>query len=87
MIVRVRIDGVTRELTNVPKTLQQAAISRLKVMAQLDIAERSLPQDGRSSVKLDGEPVDLRVAVLPTTYGEKVVVRILQRSSTHASLG
>jgi len=87
MIIRVRIDGVTRELTNVPKTLQQAAISRLKVMAQLDIAERSLPQDGRSSVKLDGEPIDLRVAVLPTTYGEKVVVRILQRSSTHASLG
>lgn len=86
MIVRVRIDGVTRERTSVPKTMQQAAISRLKVMAQLDIAERSLPQDGRCAVKLNGEPVDLRVAVLPTTYGEKVVVRILQRSSTHVSL-
>jgi len=86
MTVRVRIDGVTRELMIVPKTMQLAAISRLKVMAQLDIAERSLPQDGRSAVKLNGEPIDLRVAVLPTTYGEKVVVRILQRSSTHASL-
>jgi type II secretory ATPase GspE/PulE/Tfp pilus assembly ATPase PilB-like protein len=87
MIVRVRVDGVMRELANVPKTMQQAALSRLKVMAQLDIAERSLPQDGRASVKLNGDPIDLRIAVLPTTYGEKVVVRILQRSSTHVSLG
>ncbi len=86
MVVRVRIDGVTRELTNVPKATQQAVISRLKVMAELDIAERSLPQDGRSAVKMNGESIDLRVAVLPTTYGEKVVVRILQRSSTHVSL-
>jgi len=86
MTVRARIDGVTRELASVPKTMQQAAISRIKVMAQLDIAERSLPQDGRSAVQLNGEPIDLRVAVLPTTYGEKVVVRILQRSSTHVSL-
>ena len=87
MVVRARVDGVTRELTNVPRTMQQAVISRLKVMAELDIAERSLPQDGRSAVKLNGESIDLRVAVLPTTYGEKVVVRILQRSSTHVSLG
>jgi type IV pilus assembly protein PilB len=86
MVVRVRVDGVTRELATVPKTMQQATISRLKVMAHLDIAERSLPQDGRSAVKLNGESIDLRVAVLPTTYGEKVVVRILQRSSTHVSL-
>jgi len=86
MMVRARVDGVMRELATVPRTMQQAALSRLKVMAQLDIAERSLPQDGRSVVKLNGEPIDLRVAVLPTTYGEKVVVRILQRSSTHVSL-
>jgi type IV pilus assembly protein PilB len=86
MVVRERVDGVTRELTNVPKAMQQAVISRLKVMAELDIAERSLPQDGRSAVKMNGESIDLRVAVLPTTYGEKVVVRILQRSSTHVSL-
>jgi type IV pilus assembly protein PilB len=87
MVVRARVDGVMRELATVPKTLQQAALSRIKVMARLDIAERYLPQDGRSSVKLNGEPIDLRVAVLPTTYGEKVVVRILQRSSKHVSLG
>ncbi|HEY5478869.1 MAG TPA: GspE/PulE family protein [Gaiellaceae bacterium] len=86
MMVRARVDGVMRELATVPRTMQQAALSRIKVMAQLDIAERSLPQDGRSVVKLNGEPIDLRVAVLPTTYGEKVVVRILQRSSTHVSL-
>ena len=86
MIVRVRVDGVTRELASVPKAMQQAVVSRLKVMAKLDIAERRLPQDGHASVRLSGDPVDLRVAVLPTTLGEKVVVRILQRSSTHVTL-
>jgi type IV pilus assembly protein PilB len=86
MLVRIRVDGVTRELASVPKTMQQAVISRIKVMAELDIAERKLPQDGRAAVRLAGDPVDLRVAVLPTTFGEKVVVRILQRSSTHVSL-
>ena len=86
MIVRVRVDGVTRELASVPKTMQSAVVSRLKVMAQLDIAERRLPQDGRSAVRLGGDPVDLRLAVLPTTHGEKVVVRILQRSSARVSL-
>ena len=86
MMVRVRIDGVTRELVTVPKTMQQAVLSRLKVMANLDIAERRLPQDGRAAVRLGEDPVDLRVAVLPTTHGEKVVVRILQRSSAGVSL-
>ena len=86
MIVRVRVDGVTRELASVPKTMQEAVVSRLKVMAKLDIAERRLPQDGRSAVRLADDPIDLRVAVLPTTHGEKVVVRILQRSSTHVTL-
>ena len=86
MIVRVRVDGVTRELASVPKTMQQAVVSRIKVMAKLDIAERRLPQDGHAAVRFSGDPVDLRVAVLPTTHGEKVVVRILQRSSTHVTL-
>jgi len=86
MIVRVRVDGVTRDLASIPKTMQQAVVSRLKVMAKLDIAERRLPQDGHSAVRFNGDPVDLRVAVLPTTHGEKVVVRILQRSSTHVTL-
>ncbi len=86
MIVRVRIDGVARELASIPKTMQQAVISRLKVMGQLDIAERRLPQDGRCAVRLAGEPVDLRIAILPIAHGEKVTVRILQRSSTRVSL-
>ncbi len=86
MTVRVRIDGVARELASVPKTMQQAVISRLKVMGQLDIAERGLPQDGRCAVHLASEPIDLRIAVLPIAHGEKVTIRILQRSSTRVSL-
>jgi type IV pilus assembly protein PilB len=86
MLVRVRVDGVARELATVPKAMQQAVVSRLKVMAKLDIAERRLPQDGRAAVSLAGDPIDLRIAVLPTTHGETVVVRILQRASTRVSL-
>ena len=86
MIVRTRVDGVARELASVPKTMQQAIISRLKVMAELDIAERQLPQDGRCAVRLAGDFVDLRIAVIPISHGEKVTVRILQRSSTRVSL-
>lgn len=87
MTVRVRIDGVARELASIPKTMQQAIISRLKVMGQLDIAERQLPQDGRCAVRLAGDPIDLRIAVIPISHGEKVTIRILQRSSTRVSLG
>jgi type IV pilus assembly protein PilB len=87
MTVRTRIDGVTRELASIPKTMQQAIISRLKVMSQMDIAERQLPQDGRCAVRLAGDSIDLRVAVIPTSHGEKVTIRILQRSSTRVSLG
>jgi type IV pilus assembly protein PilB len=86
LLVRMRVDGVTRELVTVPKNMQAAVVSRLKVMAKLDIAERRLPQDGRAAVRLSGDPVDLRVAVLPTTHGEKVVVRVLQRVSKRVSL-
>jgi len=86
MTVRVRIDGVASELASVPKTMQQAVISRLKVMGQLDIAERGLPQDGRCAVRLAGEPIGLRIAILPIAHGEKVTIRILQRSSTRVSL-
>ena len=81
MMVRVRVDGVARELASIPKTMQQSVVSRLKVMGQLDIAERRLPQDGRCGVRMGGESIDLRVAVLPTTHGEKVTVRILQHCS------
>ena len=86
MIARVRIDGVVRELATIPKTMQQAIISRLKVMGQLDIAERQLPQDGRCAVRLAGDSIDLRIAVIPISQGEKVTIRILQRSSTRVSL-
>ena len=86
MIVRTRVDGVARELASIPKTMQQAIISRLKVMGQLDIAERQLPQDGRCPVRLAGESIDLRIAIIPISHGEKVTIRILQRSSTRVSL-
>ncbi len=76
LVVRARIDGVTRELTTIPKSMQAAVISRLKIMGELDIAERRLPQDGRVSIRFAQQPMDLRMAVLPTTYGEKVILRI-----------
>jgi type IV pilus assembly protein PilB len=75
--VRMRIDGVLREYTEVPKWLHHPLISRLKILAHLDIAERRLPQDGRIQVKFQKEPVDLRVSTLPTHFGEKIVMRVL----------
>ncbi|MDX6503335.1 MAG: type pilus assembly protein PilB [Gaiellaceae bacterium] len=86
LVVRARIDGVTRELVNVPKTMQAAVLSRLKVMAKLDIADKRIAQDGRVAVRLGGEAIDLRVAVLPVAHGEKVVCRILRRASVRVSL-
>jgi type IV pilus assembly protein PilB len=86
LVVRARIDGVTRRLTTIPKTLQAAVISRLKIMGELDIAERRLPQDGRVSIRFAGQPMDLRIAVLPTTYGEKVILRIIGRLTQELSL-
>lgn len=79
MTVRVRIDGVMRRLTTISKSLQPAVTSRLKIMAELDIAERRAPQDGRMSIAYGGRPMDLRVAVLPTTHGEQIVLRIMNR--------
>jgi type IV pilus assembly protein PilB len=79
LVVRARIDGVMRRLTTIPKNLQPAITTRLKVMGELDIAERRAPQDGRVSIRHHGRPVDLRIAVLPTTHGEKVVMRIMNR--------
>ena len=86
MIVRARVDGVVRELTRIPRSLQPSVITRLKIMASLDIAERRMPQDGRVLVRRAGDPVDLRMAVLPTTHGEKVVLRLLQRSTSQLAL-
>jgi general secretion pathway protein E len=74
--VRARVDGVMRDVSVVPRSLRNAVVARLKVMARLDIAERRLPQDGRVSISLNGVDMDLRVAVLPSTRGEQVVLRI-----------
>ena len=81
LVVRARVDGVMRKLTAIPKAMQAAVTSRLKIMGELDIAERRAPQDGRVSVRFGGEPMDLRIAILPTTYGEQAVLRILHRAS------
>ena len=84
--LRYRIDGVLYEMMPPPRFLALAIASRIKVMANLDIAERRLPQDGRISLTLAGNPVDLRVAVLPTMFGESVVLRILDRSNVKLDL-
>ncbi len=84
--IRYRVDGVLHEVMHSPKAIQAGVISRLKVMADINIAERRIPQDGRISVKAGGKPVDLRVATLPTVYGEKVVMRILDKGQALLTL-
>jgi type IV pilus assembly protein PilB len=79
--VRFRVDGVLHEVMHSPKNIQNGLISRLKVMADLNIAEKRVPQDGRMSMRVSGKQLDLRLATLPTVYGEKVVIRILDKSS------
>jgi len=79
--VRFRVDGVLHEVMTTPRSISNALVSRLKIMADINIAERRIPQDGRVSLKMNGKPVDLRVATLPSVFGEKVVLRILDRSS------
>ncbi|MGN6299666.1 MAG: GspE/PulE family protein [Angustibacter sp.] len=85
--VRYRIDGVLHEVMRSPKAIQSGVISRLKIMADINIAERRIPQDGRLSVNANGKKVDLRVATLPTVWGEKVVMRILDNSTARLTLG
>jgi len=79
--VRYRVDGVLHEVSSPPKKFQNAVVSRLKIMASLDIAERRLPQDGRIKIRVMNKEIDLRVSVLPTSFGEKVVLRILDASA------
>jgi type IV pilus assembly protein PilB len=81
VLVRLRIDGVLREFAEHPVHLSAPLISRLKIMARLDIAEKRKPQDGRIEVEIDGRPIDIRVSVLPGSHGESVVLRILDRSA------
>jgi type IV pilus assembly protein PilB len=84
--VRFRIDGVLHEVMRSPKNIQSGVTSRLKIMADINIAERRIPQDGRLSVNTNGKKVDLRVATLPTVWGEKVVMRILDNSTAMLNL-
>ncbi|GBC86869.1 Type II secretion system protein E [bacterium HR12] len=79
--IRFRVDGVLHEVMHSPKNIQNGLISRLKVMADLNIAEKRVPQDGRVSMRVSGRQLDLRLATLPTVYGEKVVIRILDKSN------
>ena len=78
--VRFRVDGVLHDVMHSPKNIQGGLISRLKVMADLNIAEKRVPQDGRISMRVGGRTLDLRVATLPTVYGEKIVIRVLDKS-------
>ena len=82
LIVRYRVDGVMHEVESPPRRFSAAVISRIKIMASLDIAERRLPQDGRIKLRLHGKEIDLRVSTVPTMHGESVVMRILDKSST-----
>jgi type IV pilus assembly protein PilB len=77
-IVRLRVDGMLRDFQRIPRSLQNSLVSRIKILADMDIAERRAPQDGRFLVKISGRRVDLRVSTLPTQYGEKVVMRLLE---------
>ncbi|MEF9426217.1 MAG: type II secretion system ATPase GspE [Candidatus Mariimomonas ferrooxydans] len=79
--VRYRIDGSLSELEPLPKRIQAATISRVKIMSRLNIAERRLPQDGRIRLRVSGKDIDLRVSTMPTIYGESIVMRILDRTS------
>ncbi|MDP3790184.1 MAG: ATPase, T2SS/T4P/T4SS family, partial [Candidatus Omnitrophota bacterium] len=79
--IRYRIDGVLHEVPGPPKRLQASVISRIKIMAGMDIAEKRLPQDGRIRIEIGGKELDLRVSTLPAIYGESVVLRILDKSS------
>ena len=84
--VRVRVDGVVRDLTSIAGSSQAAVTSRLKIMGELDIAERRAPQDGRVTIRRGPDTVDVRIAVLPTTHGEKVTLRILNQRDAPSSL-
>ncbi len=85
--IRFRIDGVLHEVMHAPRAIQNGVISRIKLMADVNIAERRVPQDGRISMKVGGRAIDLRVATLPTVHGEKIVLRILDKGTALLRLG
>ena len=81
LLVRFRVDGILQDFESPPHNLQAAIISRIKLMAALDIAERRLPQDGKIGMRISGKEIDLRISTLPTVYGEGIVIRILEKAS------
>ncbi|WP_119067201.1 GspE/PulE family protein [Rubrobacter indicoceani] len=81
LIIRFRVDGILREVMTIPQKLQNGVTARFKILSNLNIAEKRLPQDGRFSVKVGGKKVDLRVSTLPTVFGEKMVLRLLETSN------
>src|SRR5258706_1692853 len=81
LVVRMRIDGVPYNAFDLPKTLQDEVVSRVKVMGRMNIAEKRLPQDGRATVEVGDRSIDLRIATLPTSFGERVVIRLLDKSA------
>ncbi len=85
--VRFRIDGILQDVTTIPRRMTPGVVSRIKIMSELDIAERRMPQDGRVGLTVDGHHVDLRVVTLPTVHGEGVVMRILDKDSVVMELG
>lgn len=90
MIVRMRVDGLLRQVLTVPSDLKDMVVSRLKIMGNMDIAERRIPQDGHTTLTVKGHVLDLRISTLPTVYGEKLVLRLLDKSSqnlTKSGLG
>jgi general secretion pathway protein E len=86
LLVRIRVDGVLREVLEPPRGLAPLIVSRVKIMARLDIAEKRLPQDGRISLKVGGRPVDVRVSTLPSGHGERVVLRLLDKQAGRLDL-
>ena len=85
-VVRMRVDGILRDMVPPAKRMQAAVIARIKIVARMDIAERRLPQDGRFKMKISGKAIDVRVSTIPTIYGEKVVMRILDASAVKHDL-
>jgi len=86
MSIRMRIDGVLRDMVPPPRKMQAAVIARIKILSEMDIAERRLPQDGRFKMKASGRNIDVRVSTIPTIYGEKIVMRILDASAASLEL-
>ncbi len=86
MQVRTRIDGILYDMDPIPRKVQEAIVSRIKVMGKMDIAERRLPQDGRATIRLGDGEVDVRISSVPTTYGERIVMRLLDKSAKVYSL-